>query len=243
MPRGRKNVAASKPTTKSASARRARGGPRARELRLDPQPERAGDGVDPGLVRQLRERQDEHERERGDRADRGRDARPRKAGGEPPHEGHEPQRHEVEAVAVVEPVVAPRRAREGRDDEQPRHVGRGEQADERGRRGASPPDRRARAPRARSGRRQPARPRGRRRSRRGGRRTTWRPRTGRSRARAPSTRRTCPWPSFRRRAVRRTRARRAPPAARWARTARGRRATAAASRVRAARDRQARRPR
>ena len=60
------------------------GGPRPRELRLDPQPERAGDGVDPGFVRQLRERQDEHERQRGDRADRGRDAGPRKAGGEPP---------------------------------------------------------------------------------------------------------------------------------------------------------------
>ena len=51
----------------------ARGGPRAGELRLDPHPERAGDGVDPGLVRELRERQDEHQRQRGDRADRGRD--------------------------------------------------------------------------------------------------------------------------------------------------------------------------
>ena len=86
-----------------------------------------GNGVDPGLVRELGERQDERERQRGDRADRGRDAGPRKAGGEPAHEGHEPQRHEVEAVAIVEPVVAPRRAREGRDDEQPRDVGRGEQ--------------------------------------------------------------------------------------------------------------------
>ena len=127
------------------------GRPRPRELRLDPHPERAGNGVDPGLVRQLRERQDERQRQRGDRADRGRDAGPRKAGGEPPHEGHEPQRHEVEPVAVVEPVVAPRRAREGGDDEQPRDVGRGEQADERGRPARARPSRRVRAPRARSG--------------------------------------------------------------------------------------------
>ena len=60
---------------RAPSARRAGGRPRPGELRLDPDPERTGNGVDPGLVRELRERQDQRERQRGDSPDRGRDPR------------------------------------------------------------------------------------------------------------------------------------------------------------------------
>ena len=140
MPRGRRNVAASSPTTKSASARRPEAGPgpaSSASIRSQSAP---GTVSIPASFASCANGRIERERQRGDGPDRGRDERPRQAGGEPPHEADEPQRHEVEPVAVVEPVVAPRRAREGGDDEQPRDVGRGEQAHERGRRArAGPP--------------------------------------------------------------------------------------------------------
>ena len=101
------------------------------QLRLDPLPERARDGVDPRLVRELPEREDQRERERARRRrSRRRRGAARQAGGEPDDEADEPERDEVEAVAVVEAVVALGRARERGDDEEPGGVGRGEQRDE-----------------------------------------------------------------------------------------------------------------
>ena len=85
----------------------------------------------PGLVRELAEGQDQRERERGDGADRGGNERSRQAGGEPDDEPDEPQRKEVEPVAVVKSVVAPRGARERGDDEQAGDVGGGEERNER----------------------------------------------------------------------------------------------------------------
>ena len=81
----------------------------------------------------------------------GGDGATRQAGGEPDDEDDEPERDEVEAVAVVEAVVAPGRARERGDDEEPGGVGRGEQRDEGACRDATPRARPQRAPRARSG--------------------------------------------------------------------------------------------
>ena len=66
-----------------------------------------------------------------DDPDRGGDERPRQAVGEPDDEDDEPERQEVEGVAVVEAVVAPRRARERRDDEEPGDVRGDEQRRER----------------------------------------------------------------------------------------------------------------
>ncbi len=51
---------------------------------------------------------------------------------EPRDEHDEPERDEVERVAVVEPVVRVRRAVEGRDDEEPDGVGREEERGEGG---------------------------------------------------------------------------------------------------------------
>ena len=55
----------------------------------------------------------------------------REAGGEPDHEDDEPEREEIEAVAIVEPLESVRRAAERRDHEKPADVGGGEQRDER----------------------------------------------------------------------------------------------------------------
>ena len=97
-----------------------RAGERARtgDLRLDPDPERAGHGVDAGLVRELAERKNRGQDEGEHDAGGGRDERARKPVREPDDEDDQPQREEVERVAVVQAVVAPRRAREGRDDEE-----------------------------------------------------------------------------------------------------------------------------
>ena len=103
---------------------------RPRQLRLDAHPERARDGVDARLVGELAEGKDQWERECDDGADRGGEERSRQAGGEPDDEPDEPQREEVEAVAVVESVVAPWGARERGDDEQAGDVGGGEERDE-----------------------------------------------------------------------------------------------------------------
>ena len=71
--------------------------------------------------------------ERRSGADRRCDEGSRKTQGEPHDEGHEPQRHEVEPVAVVEAVVSPRCARERCDDEQPARRWPRRISDERGR--------------------------------------------------------------------------------------------------------------
>ena len=112
-------------------------GPGPAELRRDPLPQRARDGVDPRLVRKLAERQDQRERQGRDDPDRGRDERPRQAGVEPDDEADEPQGEEVEPVAVVKPVEAPRAARERGDHEEPGDVRGGEQRHECGRRAGS----------------------------------------------------------------------------------------------------------
>ena len=80
----------------------------------------------PGLVRELAEREDRRQHEREPDPDRGRDERARQAVREPDDEDDQPERQEVEGVAVVQPVVAPRRAREGGDDEEPDRI-RGEE--------------------------------------------------------------------------------------------------------------------
>ena len=94
--------------------------PRPRQLRLDAHPQRAGDGVDARLVRELAEGQDQWERQRATApiavATSGR-GRPDV---EPDDEPDEPQREEVEPVTVVEPVEAERAARERGDDERGR---------------------------------------------------------------------------------------------------------------------------
>ena len=129
------------PEDEDAEGEATRRRPRSRELRLDPLPQRARDGVDPRLVRKLAERQDQRERQRRDDPDRGRDERARQAGVEPDDEADEPQREEVEPVAVVKPVEAPRAARERGDHEEPGDVRGGEQRHECGRRpGSGPPD-------------------------------------------------------------------------------------------------------
>ena len=115
---------------KTASAARPLAGPGPAQLRVDLQPQRPGNGVDARLVRELAERQHEHEHERNPDADRGSQTRSREAGREPGDENDEPQRDQVEAVAIVEPVVAPRCACEGGDHEEPRDVGRCEQRHE-----------------------------------------------------------------------------------------------------------------
>ena len=105
--------------------------PRPSQLRLDAHPERARDGVDARLVGELAEGKDQWERECDDGADRGGNERSRQAGGEPDDQPDEPQRKEVEPVAVVKSVVAPRGARERGDDEQAGDVGGGEERNER----------------------------------------------------------------------------------------------------------------
>ena len=158
--------------------RRATGAPRGARpgrLALEPDPERAGNGVDAGLVRELPERENRGESDCQDDADRGRDERPREAVSEPRDEHDEPERDEVEGVAVVEPVVRVGRAVEGGDDEEPDGVGRRKSAANAAA-GRSRPDRCGAGSRGRSARPPAVSRRGRSRSRRGGRRATWPPR-------------------------------------------------------------------
>ena len=106
--RGRRKRRRDEPDDEEAEREPAGRRPWPGQLRLDPHPERARDGVDARLVRELAEGQDQRERQRRDGPDRGREERSRQAGGEPDDEADEPQRKEVEPVAVVQPVEAPR---------------------------------------------------------------------------------------------------------------------------------------
>ena len=112
----------------------ARSGQRAwtRDLTLDPDPERPGHGVDARLVRKLTEREDRRQDEREPDAGRGGDERARETVREPHDEDDQPERQEVERVAVVQAVVPPRRAREGGDDEETGRIRREEERREGG---------------------------------------------------------------------------------------------------------------
>ena len=95
---------------------------RAGDLVRDPPPERSRHGVDPGLGGEVPEREEGGQDEREHDSCRRRDERPGKPVGEPAHEEDQPEREEVERVAVMEPVVAPGRAGERGDDEEPDRV-------------------------------------------------------------------------------------------------------------------------
>ena len=141
---------------------------------------------------------------------RGRDEWPREPVREPDDEHDQPERREIEDVAVVEAVEAELRARErGRDEEHPAVHSRNtaeRPRPARTRRGSGPTAARGRSEQPRSGR-----PRGRARGPRGGTRPTSRCRAGRSRGRAPRTRPTeSSGEDPSQRAGRRARGRRAP---------------------------------
>ena len=101
-------------------------------LSLDPDPERARNGVDTRLVRELAERENRRQDEGEHDSGRGRDEWAWEPVREPDDEDDQPEREEVERVAVVQAVVAPRRAREGRDDEEAGRVRGEEERRERG---------------------------------------------------------------------------------------------------------------
>ena len=120
-----------------------------RELRR----QRAGDRVEPAaavVVQQVRrERREQGDRQR--RADGERDRPERDLAGRPPGGQHEPERDDVEEVAVVEEPDAELGARERADDEQEDDVDREERGDERAPRPRSLAGRRAPARRAAAG--------------------------------------------------------------------------------------------